>query len=81
MFDGRLSVVVLRLIEVQIYPIDVVKTQFQKRQLETGRAQVSRPDIKFFQPGSYRGKSFEDTYQEHQLINIQALESASDALR
>jgi len=40
---------------VTIYPIDVVKTQFQKRQLETGRAQVSRPDIKFFQPGSYRG--------------------------
>ncbi|KAI4731943.1 hypothetical protein E4T49_00212 [Aureobasidium sp. EXF-10728] len=40
---------------VLIYPIDVVKTQFQKRQLETGRAQVSRPDIKFFQPGSYRG--------------------------
>jgi solute carrier family 25 carnitine/acylcarnitine transporter 20/29 len=61
MFDGRLSVVVLWLIEVQIYPIDVVKTQFQKRQLETGRAQVSRPDIKFFQPGSYRGKSIEDT--------------------
>jgi solute carrier family 25 carnitine/acylcarnitine transporter 20/29 len=48
--------VILLLIKVQIYPIDVVKTQFQKRQLETGRAQVSRPDIKFFQPGSYRGK-------------------------
>ncbi|KAI5274920.1 hypothetical protein E4T47_02108 [Aureobasidium subglaciale] len=40
---------------VMIYPIDVVKTQFQKRQLETGRAQVTRPNIKFFQPGSYRG--------------------------
>ncbi|KAI4723014.1 hypothetical protein E4T48_00601 [Aureobasidium sp. EXF-10727] len=45
----------LPLMNLQIYPIDVVKTQFQKRQLETGRAQVSRPDIKFFQPGSYRG--------------------------
>lgn len=55
-FHGRLNVVASLLIEVQIYPIDVVKTQFQKRQLETGRAQVSRPDIKFFQPGSYRGK-------------------------
>lgn len=41
---------------LQIYPIDVVKTQFQKHQLETGRTQVTRPDIKFFQPGSYRGK-------------------------
>lgn len=40
---------------LQIYPIDVVKTQFQKHQLETGRTQVTRPDIKFFQPGSYRG--------------------------
>ncbi|THW35262.1 hypothetical protein D6D17_05552 [Aureobasidium pullulans] len=40
---------------VLIYPIDVVKTQFQKHQLETGRTQVTRPDIKFFQPGSYRG--------------------------
>ena len=55
-FRDRLSFVISLLIEEQIYPIDVVKTQFQKRQLETGRTQVSRPDIKFFQPGSYRGK-------------------------
>ena len=61
-FHGRLNVVVSLLIEVQIYPIDVVKTQFQKRQLETGRAQVSRPDIKFFQPGSYRGEPIETAY-------------------
>ncbi|KAG9542729.1 hypothetical protein KCU79_g17908, partial [Aureobasidium melanogenum] len=40
---------------VMIYPLDVVKTQYQKRQLEGGSAQVARPDIKFFQPGSYRG--------------------------
>lgn len=40
---------------VQIYPIDVVKTQYQKRQLEMGASEVSRPVIKFFQPGSYRG--------------------------
>lgn len=61
MFLDRLNVVVSSLIEVQIYPIDVVKTQFQKRQLETGRTQVARPDIKFFQPGSYRGKPIETT--------------------
>ncbi|KAK6004422.1 hypothetical protein QM012_008284 [Aureobasidium pullulans] len=40
---------------VMIYPIDVVKTQFQKRQLEMGSSEVARPNIKFFQPGSYRG--------------------------
>jgi hypothetical protein len=61
MFHGRLNVAFLLLTEVQIYPIDVVKTQFQKRQLETGRAQVTRPDIKFFQPGSYRGKPIEES--------------------
>ena len=61
MFNDRSSVMVPLLIEVQIYPIDVVKTQFQKRQLETGRAQVSRPNIKFFQPGSYRGKPIQAT--------------------
>jgi hypothetical protein len=51
----RLIILTLMLINMQIYPLDVVKTQYQKRQLEGGSAQVARPDIKFFQPGSYRG--------------------------
>lgn len=52
----KLMIMALLLINVQIYPIDVVKTQYQKRQLEMGASQVVRPPIKFFQPGSYRGK-------------------------
>lgn len=51
----QLVVLILMLTSMQIYPLDVVKTQYQKRQLEGGSAQVARPDIKFFQPGSYRG--------------------------
>lgn len=51
----QLIILTLMLINMQIYPLDVVKTQYQKRQLEGGSAQVARPDIKFFQPGSYRG--------------------------
>lgn len=42
---------------VQIYPIDVVKTVYQKHQLAAGPTKVSRPDIKFFHLGSYRGLS------------------------
>ena len=46
----------LALIVSQIYPIDVVKTVYQKHQLAAGHSQVTRPKIRFFQMGSYRGK-------------------------
>ncbi|EME44818.1 hypothetical protein DOTSEDRAFT_72300 [Dothistroma septosporum NZE10] len=38
-----------------IYPIDVTKTRYQKALLSAGSEKRTRPDIKFFQSGSYRG--------------------------
>ncbi|KAK4610756.1 hypothetical protein CLAFUW4_13574 [Fulvia fulva] len=38
-----------------IYPIDVTKTVYQKALLSAGSEKRTRPDIKFFQTGSYRG--------------------------
>ena len=38
-----------------IYPIDVTKTVYQKTLLSAGSGLAERPQIKFFQPGSYRG--------------------------
>ena len=48
---------IMSLTLIQIYPIDVVKTVYQKHQLAAGPTKVSRPDIKFFHLGSYRGLS------------------------
>lgn len=38
-----------------IYPIDVVKTVYQKQMLAGAKVDVNRPEIRFFQTGSYRG--------------------------
>lgn len=38
-----------------IYPIDVAKTVYQKALLSAGPGHAARPDIKFFEFGSYRG--------------------------
>lgn len=39
-----------------IYPIDVAKTVYQKCLLSAGSGHAQRPDIRFFQVGSYRGR-------------------------
>ncbi|GAB7365263.1 hypothetical protein MBLNU230_g6345t1 [Neophaeotheca triangularis] len=38
-----------------IYPVDVAKTVYQKALLSAGPGHAVRPDIRFFQIGSYRG--------------------------
>ncbi|KAF7185419.1 putative mitochondrial carrier C29A3.11c [Pseudocercospora fuligena] len=38
-----------------IYPVDVAKTLYQKALLSAGSGYAARPDIKFFEFGSYRG--------------------------
>ena len=42
---------------VQIYPIDVAKTLYQKALLSAGSGHAERPKIKIFAFGAYRGKS------------------------
>lgn len=39
-----------------IYPVDVAKTVYQKTLLSAGSGHAARPNISFFQVGSYRGE-------------------------
>ena len=40
---------------MQIYPVDVAKTVYQKALLSAGTGHAERPKIKFFDVGAYRG--------------------------
>ena len=42
---------------MQIYPIDVAKTLYQKALLSAGSGHAERPRIKFFMYGGYRGNA------------------------
>lgn len=40
---------------MQIYPIDVAKTVYQRALLSAGSGVAEKPRIKFFEFGAYRG--------------------------